>query len=99
MTAVIHAPDLGSHSPAEPPTTISGTLMPAASENNAVPPSATSRVWLMNTSAPASGALTQGLTISADTAPIANTPAAWPAGRRFECAVMRVANAAGRRSS
>ena len=49
--------------------------MPAASENSAVPPSVTSRVWLMNTSAPASGAATHGLTISADTPPIANTPA------------------------
>ncbi len=73
--------------------------MPAASENNAEPPSVTSRVCPMNTSAPASGALTQGLTISADTAPIANTPATWPAGRRCECVVTRCVHAAGSLSS
>ena len=46
LTPSIQAPARGSSAPAEAPTSSSGTLMPAASENSAVPPSQTSRVWL-----------------------------------------------------
>ena len=46
LTSTIQAPARGSSAPAEAPISSSGTLMPAASENSAVPPSQTSRVWL-----------------------------------------------------
>ena len=46
LTSTIQAPARGNNAPAEAPTSNSGTLMPAASEKSAVPPSQTSRVWL-----------------------------------------------------
>ena len=58
-----------------------GTLIPAASENSAVPPSQ------------------QGLTINAETPPIAQTPAMRPAGRRCEARVMCSVKRCGSRSS
>ncbi len=69
--------------------------MPTASEKSAVPPSQTSRVWLRYSNAPASGAATQGLTISADTPPIAQTPATRPAGSLCDAVAMRDASADG----
>jgi hypothetical protein len=73
--------------------------MPAASENRAEPPSATSRVWLRKTSAAASGAATHGLTISADTPPIAKTPAKRPPGKRCDMPVSGPVTDAGSCSS
>ncbi len=78
FTPSIQGPAFGSSAPAEAPTSSSGTLIPTASANSALPPSITSRVWLRYTSAPASGAATQGLTINADSPPIRNTPAMRP---------------------
>jgi len=52
--------------------------MPTAIANSAAPPMTTSRLWLMYSSAAASGAATQGPTISAEIAPITNTPASLP---------------------
>jgi hypothetical protein len=47
LTAVIHAPARGSRLPADTPTSNSGRLMPQAMAYSALPPSTTSRVWLM----------------------------------------------------
>ena len=46
LTSSIQAPARGSSAPADAPINSSGTLMPAAREKSAVPPSQTSRVWL-----------------------------------------------------
>ncbi len=78
LTCSIQPPARGSKAPADAPTSSSGTLMPMASTNSARPPSTASPVWLMCSSAAASGAATQGLTTSAEMPPIANTPAYWP---------------------
>ena len=48
--------------------------MPQAIANRAEPPSTTSPVCEMYSSAPASGAATQGPTIRADNAPISSAP-------------------------
>ena len=79
LTDSIQAPARGSSEPAEIPTNIKGMLMPTAMENSALPPITTSRLWPMYSSAPASGAATQGPTISAEIAPITNTPTSLPA--------------------
>ncbi len=84
LTASIHTPARGSNAPADTPTSSSGTLMPTAIANSALPPMMTSRVWLMYSSAPASGAATHGPTISPEIAPMANTPASLPDDWRFE---------------
>ena len=81
FTPSIQPPAPGSSDPAETPTSNSGTLMPIARLNRARPPITTFLVWLMNTSAPASGAATHGPTISADRPPITNTPANLPPGK------------------
>ena len=47
LTAVIHGPVRGSRLPADRPTSSKGRLMPQAIAYSAVPPSTTSRVWLM----------------------------------------------------
>ncbi len=47
FTFSIQRPARGSSVPADNPSSSSGTLMPAARANRAVPPSTTSRVWLM----------------------------------------------------
>ena len=52
--------------------------MPIASRNSAAPPKAGSWLWLMYSTAAASGGATQGPTINADSAPIAATPASEP---------------------
>ena len=78
LMCTIQAPARGSRLPAERPVSSSGTLMPMAMANNAVPPSTTSPVWLMYTRAPASGAATQGPTIREDTAPSTKTLASLP---------------------
>ena len=44
---VIHGPVRGSRLPADRPTSSKGRLMPQAIAYSAVPPSTTSRVWLM----------------------------------------------------
>ena len=90
LTPSIQAPARGSSDPADTPTSSSGTLMPMARLNSARPPITTSLVWLMKTSAPASGAATQGPTISADSPPITNTPANLPPGSLPEVSVMRL---------
>jgi hypothetical protein len=47
FTCAIQAPARGSSAPADSPSSSSGTLMPTAIANSALPPSTTSRVWLM----------------------------------------------------
>ena len=47
LTCSIQVPARGSRLPADSPTSSSGTLMPMAIANSAVPPITTSLVWLM----------------------------------------------------
>src|SRR5215470_11884006 len=74
LIVCIHGPALGSSVPADRPTASSGTPMPRARANSAVPPKKASRVWLMYNSAPANGAATHGPTIKADSTPMVKTP-------------------------
>ncbi|MNI48132.1 hypothetical protein D3C73_1026850 [compost metagenome] len=74
LTPSIQGPALGSKAPDDAPTINSGTPMPQAMANSAEPPSTTSPVCEIYNSAPASGAATQGPTISADKAPISSAP-------------------------
>src|SRR5690606_6624243 len=90
----IQAPALGNKAPDEAPTANSSKPSPQAIANNAVPPSTRSPVCEMNNSTPASGAATQGPTISADTMPMTNTPPYRPPGildkRAFKAVCMPV---------
>ncbi|MNT50906.1 hypothetical protein D3C72_1878440 [compost metagenome] len=74
FTPSIHGPALGSKAPEDAPTISSGTPMPQAMANSAEPPRTTSPVCEIYSKAPASGAATQGPTISADSAPITSAP-------------------------
>src|SRR6185312_2549679 len=78
FTASIHAPARGSSLPALAPNTTSGAPMPSASANSAKPPSAGSCFSAMHSTATASGGVTQGPTISADSAPMIATPTSDP---------------------
>ncbi len=69
--------------------------MPIARLNSARPPTSTSCVRLMKTSAPASGAATQGPTMSADIPPITKTAASRPPASRPERSVSRLCTKAG----
>ena len=73
--------------------------MPAARANSADPPNTTSRVWLRYTRALANGAAPQGLTISAEIPPTANTPATRAASRDCDASVTRLVKATGSCSS
>ena len=78
LTASIHAPARGSNLPALAPNTTSGAPIPKASANRAKPPSTASCFCAMYKTATASGGVTQGPTISADSAPMIITPASEP---------------------
>ncbi|OIQ84114.1 hypothetical protein GALL_340580 [mine drainage metagenome] len=98
-TAFIQAPALGSKAPAEAPISSSGTPMPMESANRAIPPNSTSWVWPIYSSAPASGAATQGLMISADSAPMAKTPTNRPPWMRLVMLTMPLSSPLGSCSS
>ena len=83
FTAFIQPPALGNTAPADRPINSKGTPMPSASTNSAVPPSTVLPVCAMKASAAASGGATHGPTMTADKAPIVNTPATLPPFIRF----------------
>ncbi len=74
FTASIHAPARGKNLPALAPNTTSGAPMPSASVNSAKPPRTASCFSAMYSTATASGGVTHGPTISADSAPMIATP-------------------------
>src|SRR5471030_1962314 len=95
LTWFIHAPARGSRLPAEIPVSSSGTLMPAAIENSAQPPVQTLRVWLIYSSAPASGPATHGPTDQAGVGAITDSPIERPAARLAPGLLKRLCRALG----
>ncbi len=73
--------------------------MPSAMANSALPPSTMSPEREISSSAPASGADTHGLTITAESTPIAATGTRRPPFSRPCVACRRCCTACGRRSS
>jgi hypothetical protein len=98
-TPTIQAPARGSSAPSDTPTAMSGSPMPSASAKSAEPPSTTSPVREICSSVPASGAETQGLTITAESTPIAATEAMRPPRSRPCVSCSRCCRKPGRRSS
>ena len=72
------APERGNTRAPSTPNAINGSPMPNPSANSASDPRATSPVWATNTSAAASGGVTQGPTISAEPNPSSAAPPADP---------------------
>ncbi len=95
----IHAPAFGSSLPAEAPKTSSGAPMPSDSANSAAPPRTGSPVAPITISAAASGAATQGPTMSAENMPIAPAPIQVPDRWRLDSAASLVCSEAGTCSS
>src|SRR5262245_44561001 len=91
------APERGNTRAPSTPNAINGSPMPNPSANSASDPRATSPVWPTNTSAAASGGVTQGPTISAEANPSSAAPPVDPLLPAV--AASRAAQACGSRSS
>ena len=74
LTVCIQAPARGSNVPADSPTASSGTPMPRAMANRALPAQQRIARLVDIEKRAASGAATQGPTIRADSTPMMNTP-------------------------